>query len=45
MLIARYNPDGSADTSFGGGDGRVTVNVGNFQGSPCPTATSSSAAT
>jgi uncharacterized delta-60 repeat protein len=26
--VARYNSDGSPDTTFGGGDGRVTTNIG-----------------
>ncbi len=28
LVIARYDPDGTRDTSFGGGTGRVTVNFG-----------------
>ncbi|UQA95610.1 NHL repeat-containing protein [Streptomyces halobius] len=26
--VARLNPDGSLDTTFGGGDGKVTLNIG-----------------
>ena len=26
--VARYNPDGSPDTEFGGGDGKVTTDIG-----------------
>lgn len=28
FAVARYNPDGSPDSSFGGGDGKVTTNIG-----------------
>ena len=27
--VARYNPDGSPDTTFGGGDGRLTTDISN----------------
>ncbi len=29
MIIIRYNPDGSIDATFGGGDGRATIDWGN----------------
>ena len=28
FAVARYNPDGSPDTAFGGGDGNVTTDIG-----------------
>ena len=28
FALARYNPDGSLDTSFGGGDGKITTDFG-----------------
>jgi uncharacterized delta-60 repeat protein len=28
FAVARYNPDGSPDTGFGGGDGKVTTDIG-----------------
>ncbi len=28
FAVARYNPDGSPDTDFGGGDGKVTTGIG-----------------
>jgi len=28
--VSRYNADGTVDTSFGGGDGHVEVNIGSF---------------
>jgi uncharacterized delta-60 repeat protein len=28
FAVARYNPDGSPDTDFGGGDGKVTTDIG-----------------
>ncbi|WP_369250005.1 calcium-binding protein [Streptomyces sp. R41] len=30
FALARYNADGSLDTSFGGGDGRVTTDLGGY---------------
>jgi|DEB19_MinimDraft_3_1074340.scaffolds.fasta_scaffold05335_2 uncharacterized delta-60 repeat protein len=30
FAVVRYNTDGALDTSFGGGDGKVTTVVGNF---------------
>lgn len=36
FAVARYNPDGSLDTSFGGGGFRTFLGGGNFEGAEAP---------